>query len=330
MGFVMALFDDKIPPLEQLLSEPSILRLLQLLEQDVICLTAGQVHRVLRAAPSEGRHRHFHEHIRDILHGLEEGGYLKSARVKCLPPATVGNAPLFRLEKYDPNRLKSGCVPPTPEVLGGITIVDEPDYHLCESLAAFTFGDEPVYPFSKSGDGLVRTPVAELPVADISHYVSLAKRRLPSIKTHRETRLYFTTPKAANLVCGRGRYAGPWFQSASGKLDYGNRAEVLIEAHRVVENIPESSPQDIACTQLTALYNLNQFMLGGCFQPKIAAGEWSYKSLAMLEITKGGFEISVKDRGKVSLFFLRPLLPDELKALIGTWGSSSFDECWWI
>src|SRR5262245_22038471 len=99
----MALLDNKNPrSVETLLSEPAILRLLKLLVEDVLCVTAGQAHTLLRAGddPSGGAHR-LHKLARSALHKLEHGtaGYLASEPVKWLPPATIGNGPVVVLER---------------------------------------------------------------------------------------------------------------------------------------------------------------------------------------------------------------------------------------
>jgi hypothetical protein len=338
------------PSVEELVLEPTVRALLQLLVTDVICITAHHAHHVLREAGVLGaRAGRFHKNARRDFYLLEKAKYIRSIPVKCLPLPTIGAAPIFRLEKYDSSRstrrtrhseFETQSLIPLESILlqfqkklgdgsadfrrlPPAIISETPIFEFKEAetgwvpltpetLAAFAFGAGPVHHLNESHPT----------VADLTCYASLAKRRVPPLEAHRGAKLYFATNKAASLFP----------PDKHCRLDIEQTAEQLIGWHRAVETSAGASAQDIAGTQLTAILNLNQFMLANQFRSKFAANEWRYEALGRGHATSPDGTLSVKDRGNVALFFLRPLLPDEVREIIQTWWSttSPFSECWWI
>lgn len=302
----MALFaDDALPSVDELLREPVVTRLLELLVKDVVCLTVGQAHLLLREAGPPEIHAHrFHKHVRSVLHQLEKAELVGSETVERLPPAFAGE-PVFRIEK---------------------TEVDFSSHRRENPWAAITFAKG--RSFSVEMD-YFESHFKELTASELARFSELAKTRVPPLEAHRPARIYFATKNASKLF----PEPGLWMRVSS-RLDTEKRAKELIHWHRAIADGSGASCQEIAGTQLTAMLAVNQFALSERFHQRIAAQEWIYSSAARerTNCCDGRLRVRSGEYTRLALFFLRPLLPDEIAESIKIWWDEkrTSTSCWWI
>lgn len=308
----MMAFKDK-PSLEEFLVDPTVRRLLNALRIDFICLTVDQIYDYVRDAypPEIGAHR-LKEYYRYGLNELKKAGIVGAAAVKCLPTATISEAPIFRAEKYNARveKYKAGDEMPFPEL-----------------QPAFTFGDVPVLHLREFSSIFDASKFKEF-----SPYTEIAKHRIPPLEAHGRRTFFFATLMAIGITPDAFPPSGDPHKII---------AMHLIDLHRSVEEGAGATLEDIARTRLTAVFNLNQFMLANRFRSKFASEEWRYEARGREEggaasrrsvINNPDGHLLVNDREKVSLFFLRPMPPDELEAIVRNWlfDAKNLSECWWI
>ena len=99
-GFIMAFYENGRNLLvDQLLSEPAVLRLLEALVTENICFATGQIFEFTRDGTSSANLVQDYLHnLRIDLTKLKDAGYLGSDIVERLPPVTIGASPIFRLD----------------------------------------------------------------------------------------------------------------------------------------------------------------------------------------------------------------------------------------
>jgi hypothetical protein len=166
---------------------------------------------------------------------------------------------------------------------------------------------------------------------EVARLIAASDDRLEPISRHAERRLYF----AKEALCPILRAAG--FKVRGWRCDedwHAREAAVrtILTWHQEVALRKDPSPREVACTLLTAHYNLNQLRLLDTLPepPPLAQSEFS----AHGDLTRKGPEAKLDGPtfGLVHLFFLRPLagrkIIEQIQVHHGMNGL--FMNCWWM
>ena len=310
----MGLFIGRVPPVEQLLDEPLILRLLGILATDVICVTAGQAGRLLHPAPvPAGHHDALHSRIRRIIDALQVGGYLGAATVERIPSFFPDlRRPVFHLDKLfmgdDLTKVDWQLPTPVPSQPPVFRRDGEPFYH----------------PTGHTSAWLPRAP-------DLAPYAEFAKTRVPPLAEHQRRKFYYATGEALELIGDRRpELFNRWRAESQHRWEWP--AQQLIEAHQLVESRADVTEQEIAATKLTAVFNLTELFTSGWFDARIQAAKWRYGTYGRFRASDRDGTIWVKGEKGIALFFLRPLAPDEIGELVMHWWAKSRQTrtCLWL
>jgi hypothetical protein len=193
-----------------------------------------------------------------------------------------------------------------------------------------------------------------------------ANARLPPISQHAQRKLYFARQSLCPVLREAGYTVAPWRTAWDGRARE-ETVQNILGWHNAVEIRSECSPSEIACTPVTAQYNLNELRffdrycatdaLGGCKfsangrptqhhadgsldEPSVNLVRLNSQNVIGLEslverdetdITAKKYDDVAADR--IGLFFLRPLLPHQLieqVILFRTELSRFFHDCWWM
>lgn len=191
-------------------------------------------------------------------------------------------------------------------------------------LPKTTIGQRPLF--------VLRRPEGDLP--DVSRCIAAATERLEPLHRHADRKLFF----AKDAVCPILRAAGfhvPFWKSDEAWHAREKAFRTIHDRHQEVTARTDATPREIACTLLTAHYNLNQVRLADTFPepPPLAKGKFSaYGNLAL----KGPeADLSGSTFEKTGLFFLRPLRTHEMREQIETCCEESsvthyISEFWWM
>jgi hypothetical protein len=163
---------------------------------------------------------------------------------------------------------------------------------------------------------------------DLTTLVEAGRSRVPSLDSHRNRNLYYSTDSLSEVLRSFGYTVVDWSASENRQFQLGSRPrqfEWVLAEHRELEQFAEHSQYDIACTLLTAQYNLNEIRFMDRYRAEIASGA---RTLVAHKPPTPAFLDGMfigPDYESTALYFLRPLPPYQLRAQIDEYSAHAFD-----
>ena len=318
--------------LEDILADETFRRFLYTLLRDALFLTGPQVNAFFqRAKPADTSAHWFNRRLRVLLDRLEEGGYIGAESVDLLPPATVGENPVFT---WTPGQ----SLPTEAELIAHAAASARrvPPFE-AHGRARLYFGREKLCPFLRRlgytiptgtvtpGLGSDVTPRGMYPELDPIEALHVARAFEAE---GRATGSPSSTLRLTILVGGEGMlysYA-PW---------PGREAKFrkVFEWHRAVEARPGRSTHELAGTHLTAHFNLNHLRFLPRFRPAVEGGEWELLSNSRFETGFPDGSLYLDGGDGRGLYFLRAWHAHQLRRQVEEYADDSKHhrtEAWWM
>ena len=135
-------------------------------------------------------------------------------------------------------------------------------------LPPVTIGDEPVLSATIVWYRESPPPTDE----DFERFADLARRRVPPLGLHNPARLYFATANALEHLRSLN-HDRAWEVDPGRWGVHAERARKVCELHKLIERRLNVSQYEIAGTQLTASYNVNQLRISERFRLKLHGAE---------------------------------------------------------
>lgn len=203
------------------------------------------------------------------------------------------------------------------------------EYLGCRSalVPPFTIADQPII-FREGGYHNCQ----RLSPAEAKNCAELARRRVPPLDRHETKKLYFA----------RGTL-GPYFRALGYSVDYWNESDwrrgkdelfgKVFGEHHEVEERHGVTPYEIACTDLTAQYNLNQVRFLNRVHPANSANMCGFHFHASVNPQRLDAELTNTELGWIGLYFLRPWQAHQFIEQIDeyrVWYSQWLSTTWWL
>ncbi len=190
-----------------------------------------------------------------------------------------------------------------------------------ERLPPVTIGEQ----FLFSHDSLNKS--CQLPTSDeATQFADNARRRVPPLGSHGPSKLYFARNSCCEFLddeCG-----GPGVRHTA----RDETVNEMVDRHKTAETRFNPSPVEIATTHLTAVLNVNQILLAKSITEKTKTVDRPYRATGLFGT--GSPEARIRFRREtVALYFLRPILPEQICDQVEQYRSQYSDTAtvaWWM
>ena len=177
-------------------------------------------------------------------------------------------------------------------------------------LPPVTIGVEPI-------TGLLhRFAVAPTP-DEIRPYARPAFERVPGLDRHKPRRLYCAAEPLRPVLRDVGHTVPAWNASRHWPSREGV-FRIIYDAHLEVLARPGHSAHEIACTQLTACYNVNHLRFTERFRAAVAGGRRGFTVNVHLGAQEPDAHVEDAEYGRVAVYFARPIPAQALCVQMGT------------
>ncbi len=173
-------------------------------------------------------------------------------------------------------------------------------------LPPVTIGVEPV--------AILRSHFAVAPTPEeIRPYARPAFERVPGLDLHKPRRLYCAAEPLRPVLRGFGHTVPEWIANRF----WPTREavfQIVYDAHLEVLARPGHSAHEIACTQLTAYYNVNHLRFTERFRAAVAGGQRGYAVNVHLTTRDPDARLDDAEFGRIAVYFARPVPAQALSA----------------